>query len=110
MPEPLLSVGGTSLEAFRSALRLTVAAMDGLAIASAATQARAARLDRKIVVLIWSSFWECGCAPVLKNTALYQLFQGLGRPPALIRCQRDESAGRLATNIAFPVVANLAAL
>jgi len=43
------------------------------------------------------------------NTALYQLFQLFG-PLALIGCQRDRGAGGLAADVAFPVVANLAAL
>jgi hypothetical protein len=48
----LLSVGGTSLDAFKSALRLTFAAMDGPATTRAAVQARAAQADRRIVAFI----------------------------------------------------------
>ncbi len=47
VPVPLLSLGGTSSDALRSAFKLTGAAIDGAAKASAAVKARAASADRK---------------------------------------------------------------
>src|SRR3974390_1872086 len=44
-PVPLLSFGGTSLDAFRSAFKSTIAAIDGAAHHSKAPQARAIRLN-----------------------------------------------------------------
>src|SRR5512139_2348664 len=58
-PLPLLSTGGTSLEAFRSALRLTVAAVDGAARTNVAAQARAAKPDRTNIVVIQAPPLEC---------------------------------------------------
>src|SRR5690242_3179846 len=51
-PLPLLSLGGTSLAGFRSALRLIVAAKAGTESTTAAAHARAARPDRTNVVVI----------------------------------------------------------
>src|SRR5215813_12613097 len=53
---------------------------------------------------------NAGCAPVLKTPHSTSYSYTWRAPGALIRCQRDRGAGRLATNVAFPVVANLATL
>jgi hypothetical protein len=53
-PDPLLSFGGTSLAAFRSALKLTISAMDGVASASAPANTKATKADRVTVAIMFA--------------------------------------------------------
>ena len=98
----MLEFGGTSLAAFISAVKLTIAAIDGLTKVAAAATAIA---FRTVYVMFFPLLGRALISLFLSNTTAYQVFRA-----RLVNTRGGSGSRRIGCGFAVSMVVNFAAV